>query len=330
MLVIPTGKPTSHEMSVARNAISSVMGPRRTTNWVTLSPRRSDLPNSPVAMSRSHFAYWTTYGSRSPSACSRFARCSTVMRLAPSSPKIATRGSPGRRRMATKMMRLTPSSVGTTRRRRLARYVRIVTAPYTEGRGGAAPKRRPGLRLLVNPDGVPLVGVVVGVAAGLGQSLHVVVPAVRAAAVRHARVRHLVVEDLVQLASELDLLLLVQLGGELVEDLVELGVAEVREVAVGLLARGLVDAEARADGGAQVRPAEAGSVGDDVERPRHLPVHHRGDLHDLELGLHAEEPLPLGLGIGRQLPVLGGLADHEVERLGHPVREPGLSHELLG
>src|SRR5262245_7471331 len=230
MLVIPTGKPTSHEMSVARNAISSVMGPRRTTNWVTLSPRRSDLPNSPVAMSRSHFAYWTTYGSRSPSACSRLARCSTVMRLAPSSPKIATRGSPGRRRMATKMITLTPSSVGTTSRRRLARYVRIVTAPYAEGLAGVALARHPGVRLLVKPDEVPLVGVVVGVATRLGQPLHGVVPAVRPAPVGHAGVGHLVVEDLVQLASELGLLRVVQLGGELVEELVELGIAEVREV----------------------------------------------------------------------------------------------------
>src|SRR5262245_7862253 len=328
--MIPTGKPITHEIKVARKAISSVMGPRRTTNWVTLSPRRSDLPNWPVPMSRSHLAYWTTYGSRSPSACSRFARCSTVIRRAPSRPKMATSGSPGRRRMAMKMIMLTPRRVGTTSRSRLARYVRILSASYAEGRAGVARSRHPGTRLLVNPDGVPLVGVVVGVAAGLGQPLHVVVPAIGAAAIGHASVWHLVVEDLVQLAAELHLLLLVQLHGELVEKLVELGVLEVREVAVGLLARGLVDAEACADGGAQVGAPEARGVGDDVEGPRHLPVHHRGDLYDLELGLHAEEPLPLGLGVRGQLPVLRGLPDHEVEGLGNPVREPSVGHELLG
>src|SRR4029453_3623183 len=227
MLTIPTGKPTTHEIKVATRAISSVMGPRRTTNWVTLSPRRSDLPNSPVAMSRSHLPYCTTYGSRRPSACSRFARCSTVIRRAPSRPKIATRGSPGRRRMAMKMIRLTPSSVGTTSRRRLVRYVRIVTAPYAEGRAGVTRPRHPGMRLLVNPDGVPLVGVVVGFAAGPGQPLHVVVPAVRSTVLEHAGVGHLVVENLVQLPAQLEFLLGVHFDGELVQDLVEVGVLEV-------------------------------------------------------------------------------------------------------
>ena len=89
-----------------------MMGPRRNTNWVTLSPRSNDLPNSPVPMSRSHLPYWTTNGSRSPRACSRFARCSGVILLAPSRPKMATRGSPGSRRMAMKMIMVTPSRVG--------------------------------------------------------------------------------------------------------------------------------------------------------------------------------------------------------------------------
>ena len=128
--MIPTGKPTIQEISVARMAISSVMGPRRSTNWVTLSPRSSDLPKSPVPMSRSHLPYWTTNGSRSPRACSRFARCSTVILLAPSRPKMATRGSPGSRRMAMKMTMVTPSTVGMKSKRRLARYVRTLTTPY--------------------------------------------------------------------------------------------------------------------------------------------------------------------------------------------------------
>src|SRR5262245_56082825 len=103
---------------------------------------------------------------------------------------MATSGSPGRRRMAMKMIRLTPHRVGTTSSRRLVRYVRIATAPYAEGIAGVALTRHPGTPLLVDPDGVPLVGVVVGVAADLGQPLHVVVPAVRSTVLEDAGIGH--------------------------------------------------------------------------------------------------------------------------------------------
>jgi Cu/Ag efflux pump CusA len=49
-------------------------------------------------------------------------------------------------------------------------------------------------------------------------------------------------------------------------------------------------------------------VGDDVKRPGDLPIHHRGDLYDLELGLHPEEPLPLGLRVGGRSTSFYGLS----------------------
>ena len=130
-------------------------------------------------------------------------------------------------------------------------------------------------------------------------------PTVGAAAAEQRGGGHLRVQDLVQLPAQLNLALEIYLHGEPVEDFVELRVPEVGEVAVGLLARGLVDTVAGPDGRAQVGPSQARGVGDYVKRSGDLPVHHRGDLHDLELGLHPEEPLPLGLRVGCQLPILG-------------------------
>src|SRR5262245_5268073 len=98
--------------------------------------------------------------------------------------------------------------------------------------------------LLVKPDGVPLDGAVVGLAPGLGQPLPVVEPAVGATAAEQGGGGHLRIQDLVQLPAQLDLLLGINFDGKAVEDLVELGVLEVGEVAVGLLTRGLVDAVA--------------------------------------------------------------------------------------
>ena len=50
-LTIPTGSPTSHEMSTARRPISALKGPRRRIKSATLSPRKNDEPSLPLARS---------------------------------------------------------------------------------------------------------------------------------------------------------------------------------------------------------------------------------------------------------------------------------------
>src|SRR5262249_48767535 len=147
-----------------------------------------------------------------------------------------------------------------------------LASPYAMRRLGTEPGRRPRSRLLVKPDEVPLVSVVVGVAPDRGQPLYVVVPAVGATAAEQRGRGHLRPQDMVQLPAQLSFALEIYLHGEPVEDLVEFGVPEVGEVAVGLLARGLVDAVAGPDGRAQVGPSQAHGVGDDVKRSGDLPV----------------------------------------------------------
>ena len=65
-LRMPTGSPTSHEMTRARSAISAEIGPRRRIRSATVSPRKNDLPSWPEAMSWSQRTYWTGSESENP------------------------------------------------------------------------------------------------------------------------------------------------------------------------------------------------------------------------------------------------------------------------
>ena len=110
-LRIPTGRPTSHDTIRDSMAISALMGPRCRICSATVSPRKNDLPSRPVAMSPSQRPYCTGSGSLSPRSAMIRTRSAGVIRAWPSTPRMATSGSPGRTRRMTKMLMETPSSV---------------------------------------------------------------------------------------------------------------------------------------------------------------------------------------------------------------------------
>ena len=67
-LMMPTGSPTSHEMTTDSTPISALSGPRRMMRSATLSSRKNDLPSSPLTTSPIHFRYCTGSGSLRPSS----------------------------------------------------------------------------------------------------------------------------------------------------------------------------------------------------------------------------------------------------------------------
>ena len=105
--------------------ISALMGPRCAIRSATVSPRKNDLPSRPTAMSPSHRTYCTGSGSERPRSAMMRTRSAGIMRAWPSTPRMATSGSPGRMRRMTKMLSDTPSSVTTAYTARRARYFRI-------------------------------------------------------------------------------------------------------------------------------------------------------------------------------------------------------------
>src|SRR5207248_2563383 len=121
-LRMPTGSPTSQETTSASTPISALMGPRCEIRSATVSPRKNDLPSRPTAMSRSHRTYCTGSGSERPRSAMMRTRSAGIMRAWPSTPRMATSGSPGRMRRMTKMLSDTPSSVTTAYTARRARY----------------------------------------------------------------------------------------------------------------------------------------------------------------------------------------------------------------
>src|SRR5882672_10109918 len=121
-LRMPTGSPTSQETNSASTPISALMGPRCEIKSATVSPRKNDLPSRPTAMSRSQWTYCTGSGSLSPRSAMMRTRSAGVMRAWPSTPRMATSGSPGRILRMTKMLSDTPSSVTTAYTARRARY----------------------------------------------------------------------------------------------------------------------------------------------------------------------------------------------------------------
>ena len=124
-LTIPTGSPTSQETISASTAISALIGPRWAIRSATVSPRKNDLPSRPAPMSPSQCAYCTGSGALSPRSAMMRTRSVGVMRACPSTPRIATSGSPGRIRRMTKMLSETPSSVTAAYTARRARYLRM-------------------------------------------------------------------------------------------------------------------------------------------------------------------------------------------------------------
>ena len=123
-LMMPTGRPTSHEISTASRPISALSGPRWRMISETFSPLKNDLPRLPVVMSCIQRAYWTGSGSLSPRSSMIRARSSGASFAKPSSPNIATSGSPGKILSTTKMIRETPISVESPNAARRSRYFR--------------------------------------------------------------------------------------------------------------------------------------------------------------------------------------------------------------
>ena len=66
--MMPTGSPTSHEITTDSTPISTLNGPRRTIMSATLSSRKNDLPSSPLTTSPIHLRYCTGNGSLRPSS----------------------------------------------------------------------------------------------------------------------------------------------------------------------------------------------------------------------------------------------------------------------
>ena len=123
-LRMPTGRPTSQETISASTPISALIGPRWRICSETVSPRKNDLPRRPAAMSPSQRTYCTGSGSLSPRSAMMRARSAGFICAWPSTPRMATSGSPGRTRRITKTLTETPNKVIAAYSARRARYFR--------------------------------------------------------------------------------------------------------------------------------------------------------------------------------------------------------------
>src|SRR5207249_4837449 len=224
-LRMPTGRPTSHETNSASTPISALIGPRCAISSETVSPRKNDLPRRPAAMSRSQWTYCSGSGSLSPRSAMMRTRSAGVIRACPSTPRMATSGSPGRIRRITKMLSETPSSVTAAYTARRARY--FFTPSCRGGCGG--PFEAPHVQL-AQPDLIPAHHVVNSEIHGRVLSVHFVVPGVVDLLVRHRDERRIVLEDVLRLAHEHPALVVVQLALDLVGDVVEHRVRPARVV----------------------------------------------------------------------------------------------------
>src|SRR5262249_9388680 len=122
-------------------------------------------------MSPSQRRYWTGNGSERPRSCMMRTRSAGVIREWPSTPRMATRGSPGRMRSTTKMMRDTPMRVP-RRRAPAGRDTCACGAPTSACSPGGLPR----LRLaLGQPNVVPADHVVDAEEGGRVLPLHLVV-----------------------------------------------------------------------------------------------------------------------------------------------------------
>src|SRR5689334_5679881 len=231
-LRMPTGRPTTHDTSSARIPISALIGPRWAMSSATVSPRKNDLPSRPAPMSPSQRTYCTGSGALRPRSAMMRTRSAGVMRAWPSTPRIATRGSPGRTRRMTKMLIDTPSSVMPAYTARRARYF------FNNARGGPrdgpprpptlvapwATRGAPRLRELPEPDVVPPNDVIDPEVCAPVLAVHAVVPRVVDLLVRDRDERRIVLEDVFSLAHQHSALVVVQLAVDLAGDVVERGV----------------------------------------------------------------------------------------------------------
>src|SRR5712664_180370 len=244
-LRIPTGRPTSQETIRASTPISALIGPRCAISAATVSPRSNDLPRRPAPMSPSQRTYCTGSGSLSPRSAMMRARSAGFIDAWPSTPRMATSGSPGRTRRMTKMLSDTPSSVTAAYTARRARYFLTGSsgnrgvprlrrgAPSVGGCGG--PSRGPPPQL-GQPDVVPAHDVVDAEVRGRVLSVHAVVPGVVDLLVGDGNERRILLEDVLGLADQRLALTVVQLALDLIGDVVKRRVRPARVVLGAVLA----------------------------------------------------------------------------------------------
>src|SRR5919201_2601999 len=143
------------ETIVARTASSRLRGRRISSSSTTGRPVHSEVPKSRCATPQSQLPNCTTSGWSSPSRRCMAASCARSMWPA-SPPRIRRATSPGMTRMITNTREATPSSVGTIRRTRLARYVHIrlcqPLAPPSARSNGSDRHSSFGLSVLRQPD----------------------------------------------------------------------------------------------------------------------------------------------------------------------------------
>src|SRR2546427_3780144 len=193
------GRPTSHETNSASTPISALIGPRCAISAATVSPRKNDLPSRPAKMSPSQWTYCTGSGSLSPRSAMMRTRSAGAMCACPSTPRMATRGSPGRIRRITKMLRETPSSVTAAYTARRARYFRMLRV--RRGMWGA-PRGPP--RQSSEPDVVPSDHVVDPEVGGRVLAVDLVVPGVVDLLVRHRDERRIGLQNVDRKSTRLN------------------------------------------------------------------------------------------------------------------------------
>src|SRR3989454_10227023 len=230
-LRMPTGRPTSQETIKASTPISALIGPRCAISAATVSPRKNDLPSRPAKMSPSQWTYCTGSGSLSPRSAMMRTRSAGAMCACPSTPRMATRGSPGRIRRIRKMLSETPSSVTAAYTARRARYFRMLRV--RRGLWGAL---RGPPRQSSEPDVVPSDHVVDPEVGGRVLAVDLVVPGVVDLLVRHRDERRIGLQNVFGLADHRPAPVVVQLALDLVGQVVEHRVRPARVVLRAVLA----------------------------------------------------------------------------------------------
>src|SRR5438309_2322887 len=306
-LVMPTGSPTSHEMSTESTPISALRGPRCRTSSETRSPRKNDRPRLPLAMSFIQCTYWTGSGSLRPRSLMIRARSPGLSLWKPSAPNIATKGSPGRTRMTTKMTIEIPTSVGRPKIRRRRRYL-STPGPVAS---------------LVQPGDVPPGHVVNAEDVARLLALDVGVPGVGELLPGYGQERRILLENRLPLADEGSSPALVQLAIDPGDQPLERGVVPLRVVLWSVFAVPRVEVVRRVD---QCRDDRADAQ---VEITALRLLEKGGDLDRPELRLDVERLLEHRLDRNRPELPAGALPDDEVD-VPEAGGIPGRGHQAPG